>query len=230
MDSNELKQFYNYLKKKEVFRSQAEFAESVGKSRQYVAEAMNGTVKLTPQIINSVKNKYSEEYAEFIAAKGSADGRSQVPKKKIPLFDDVGSIGGINSTIAVDHGVVYPSELIDPGELFPGASAAIRHYSDSMVEYPSGCILFIQIIEPPYSFIWGEDYVVEYNGYRITKRLQRGKDEKHVRAYSTNTDTYPDGTPVHQPIDIAVAEIRHLYLVIGHIRKKYGSGLLRAAQ
>src|SRR5690606_10387416 len=106
-------------------------------------------------------------------ALGATETPKVGPEKRIPLFDDVGSIGGINSTIAVDHGVVYPSELIDPGELFPGASAAIRHYSDSMVEYPSGCILFIQIIEPPYSFIWGEDYVVEYNGYRITKRLQR---------------------------------------------------------
>lgn len=49
----------------------------------------------------------------------------------IPFYDDVASIGGNN-------------EYVDTGDWFKDATAAIRHYGESMVEYPNGCILALK--------------------------------------------------------------------------------------
>jgi len=145
---------------------------------------------------------------------------------KIPLYDDVGSIGG-TSMVAENTAVYNPTDFIDAGDLFPGATAAIRHYGDSMREYPSGCVLLLQEIPPPYFFVWGEDYVIEY-GYRnrITKKVQKGDSKEFIVAYSTNEDTYKDGRLIHEPVEVPVGEIRKILLVLGHIIKRHSSGIV----
>jgi len=72
--------------------------------------------------------------------------------------------------------------------------------------------------------IWGKNYVVETDEYRITKRLQRGLSEGYIRAYSTNEETYQDGTLIHQPMDIPLSDIRRLDLVLGCVVKEHSSG------
>lgn len=72
----------------------------------------------------------------------------------------------------------------------------------------------------------GKNYVIETDEYRITKRLQRSKDPKCITAYSTNEETYQDGTLIHQPIDIPKSAIRRLALVLGYVVKEHSSAQL----
>jgi hypothetical protein len=144
-------------------------------------------------------------------------------RKLIPVYD-ASTIGGINERIANIDSVSQPEEWIDAGEWFSEATAAIHHYGDSMIEYPSGCILALKHINDLQKIIWGKNYVVETDEYRITKRLQKGLSEEYVRAYSTNEETYQDGTLIHQPMDILLNSIIRLELVLGYVVKEQSSG------
>lgn len=139
------------------------------------------------------------------------DGKRNI----IRLHSDVITMGG--SSIAA-NGTSAAVEYIDAGDWFVGATDAIRHYGDSMVEYPSGCILALkQIFDFVNGFIWGQNYVVEYGDdyNRVTKRVQ--KEGKKIIAYSTNEETYKNGTPIHQPIDLV--KIHRAWRVLGYVVK-----------
>ena len=147
-------------------------------------------------------------------------------KNLIPLYSDVSSIGGNNELSANMDGASQPVEYIDTGDWFRGATAALRHYGDSMMEYPPGCILALKEVKERHLIVWGEDYVIETNEYRITKRLQRSENKNHIKACSSNIETYPDGTLVHEPIDIALSDINKIFLVLGHVIKKNGGTMV----
>ena len=117
------------------------------------------------------------------------------------------------------------AEYIDTGDWFKEATAAIRHYGDSMVEYPSGSILALKRVYDLNLLIWGRNYCIETTEFRITKRLQDG-GEDYILAYSSNTETYPDGTLIHSPIKIPKVSIRHIDLVLGCVAKEYSNGLI----
>ena len=142
-------------------------------------------------------------------------------KKMIPLYDSVATIGGRNEAVANvdDNGV---AEWVDAGDWFPDATAAIHHYGDSMVEYPSGCILVLRRVYDPRLLINGENYVIETDEFRITKQIQ-DDGEDYIMAYSSNRETYPDGRLIHSPIKIPKEAIRHLDLVVGCVIKKFGT-------
>ncbi|SFG55032.1 hypothetical protein [Prevotella sp. KH2C16] len=145
-------------------------------------------------------------------------------RNKIPFYDDVSTIGGTNSMIAnLDSNSV--AEYIDTGDWFREATSAIRHYGDSMVEYPSGSILALKRVYDTNLLIWGRNYCIETTEFRITKRLQDG-GENYILAYSSNTETYPDGTLIHSPIKIPKSSIRHVDLVIGCVTKEYSNNLI----
>lgn len=145
-------------------------------------------------------------------------------KKKIPFYDDVCTIGGTNELLAnLDSSPV--SDYIDTGDWFHEATSAIRHYGDSMVEYPSGSILALRRVHDVSLLVWGRNYCVETTEFRITKRLQDGGDD-YIMAYSSNKETYPDGTLVHSPIRIPKKSIRHIDLVLGCVTKEYSNNLL----
>lgn len=147
----------------------------------------------------------------------------QKDKKLIPFYDDVATIGGCNSISASVDGCMPASEWIDAGDWFHEAGAAIRHYGDSMVEYPSGCILALKKVEDLRLILWGRNYCIETTEFRITKRLQSGEGDTIV-AYSSNTDTYPDGRQIHEPKVIPMDSIRSVWLVLGCVIKEYSSG------
>lgn len=151
-------------------------------------------------------------------------GISDKVPNSIPMYEDVSSIGGTNSVSASLDGVMPSSRYIDAGDWFKGATAAIRHYGDSMREYPSGCIIVIKEVRDISQVVWGRNYCIETEEFRITKKLQRGSDSSVVTAYSTNTDTYPDGHLIHEPVTIPVKKIRRLFLVMGCVIKEQSSG------
>lgn len=143
-------------------------------------------------------------------------------RKKIPVYDSQ-SIGGYNDSVAnldTDNKI---TEEIDAGDWFPEATAAIHHYGDSMVEYPSGSILALKRVNDRRLIINGRNYVIETTEFRITKQLQYDGGD-FIMAYSSNTETYPDGRQIHSPIRIPVETVRHIDLVLGCVTKEYSNG------
>ena len=109
---------------------------------------------------------------------------------------------------------------------FKEATAAVRHYGDSMVEYPSGCILALKEVNDRLLIIPGRDYVIETSEYRVTKRIKRSKNNGCIVLYSTNEDKYNDGSLVHEPFEVEINEIKRLFLVLGYVVKNFGSGIV----
>lgn len=145
----------------------------------------------------------------------------------IPFYDNVVTVGGLVSRTAdVDTAHFEPSEYIDTGDWFRDATAAIRHYEDSMDEYPPGCILALKEVKDWELVVPGRDYLIETSEYRVTKRLQRGKTAEYITAYSTSKETYPDGRMIHEPFDIPWNSIRRISLVLGYVVKKNGGTIV----
>ena len=152
-----------------------------------------------------------------ISAEWLLSGKGEMVKSRVPFYRDIASIGGYNDTVAdVSSSSGKGVDAIDVGRMFPGATAAIHHYGDSMAEYPNGCVLILKRVNDPRLIVNGKNYVIETSEYRITKRLQ-DSGEDYLTAYSTNRETYPDGSLIHAPIRIPKSEVRHLDLVLGSI-------------
>ena len=206
---------------KEYCRSQgikvSDFERRIGASNGYV---------------NSISKWVGEKYEAAIlenfpnlnliwAEKGIGEMLVGAEKNKIPVYGDVVSIGGYNGMVANVEDTHRVSEWVDAGDWFPDATAAIHHYGESMVEYPSGCILVLKRVNDPRLLINGGHYVIETDEFRITKQLQ--DDGDFITAYSTNKETYPDGRLIYSPIRIPKEAIRHLDLVVGCVIKKFGN-------
>lgn len=153
--------------------------------------------------------------------------RKELPnKKRIPFYDDVITIGGVNELSAdTDNEHSHVAEWIDAGDWLPEATAAIRHYGDSMVEYPSGSISALKRVNDRRLIINGRNYVIETSEFRITKQLQDDGGD-YIIAYSSNKDTYPDGHQIHSPIRIPKDTIRHIDLVLCCVQKEYSNGAI----
>ena len=151
---------------------------------------------------------------------------SESDKKLIPFFDDITTVGGHNETVSImEISQNHVSEWIDAGDWFPEATAAIRHYGDSMVEYPSGSILALKRVHDKRLIINGRNYVIETTEFRVTKQLQDDGGD-YIMAYSSNRETYPDGRQIHSPIRIPKDTIRSIDLVLGCVLKEYSNGAL----
>ena len=194
-----------------------------------MSQIVNGTRQLPPDKrelllknpdwdCSCILEKERAEYLRFIMEKEYQDAKSK--REKIPLYDDA-TIGGINEQVAIVDDSSRPTEWIDAGDWFPTATSAIHHYGDSMVEYPSGCILALKRVNDPRLLINGENYVIETDEFRITKQIQ--DDGDCIMAYSSNRETYPDGRQIHSPIRIPKDAIRHLDLVLGCVIKKFST-------
>jgi len=241
--SNKLKdRLLHFIRHAELTKS--EFEQNCGFSNGFVDKAGNNTRRgnldkisiAYPELnINwlltgegsMLKSGTDSSSVKFYDSENAPSG-----KRLIPLYDDVSTIGG---NLPTGYTAQMPpdsqaSEWIDPGDWFKSATHAIRHYEDSMVEYPSGCILAMKEVKERQLIIWGREYVIETNEYRITKRVQRGKTEDYIKAYSSNTDVYPDGQLVHEPQDIAWKDIRRIFLVLGYVVKKGDGTIVYSSQ
>ena len=170
-------------------------------------------------LINGIGEMLKSEQVQFYSPENAPQN-----KRLIPLFDDVQTIGG-SDTVALTEANRAPAEWIDPGDWFKAATHAIRHYGESMAEYPKGCILAIKEVKDRRLIIPGKDYVIETAEYRVTKKIQFGNDSKYIVAHSTNSERYDDGSLVHQPFNIYWDLIDNIYEVLGYVVKK-GSGTI----
>lgn len=204
------------------------FETVIGASKGVFSRAIKRNTDISSKWVTKIVEKYPQYNSEWLlTGRGNMlKSDTSYNKKLIPLYDEVVTIGGTQNQ-ASTHAVLKGSnhEMIDAGDWFPNATAAIRHYEDSMVEYPSGSILVLREIEDRELIFWGKNYVVETEDGRLTKRLQRG-EKGYVVGYSSNTERYEDGRLIHEPIELPMRSVRRLFLVLGCISKQFSSGVL----
>ncbi len=211
--------------------SQKALADKLGVVQSVISQMESGKDPIPDTIVSKLADLYQvENITDYFIDENNKPFTQQNGRNLIPFYDDVSSIGGANGVIAETSGVSEPAEYVDAGDWFKDATAAIRHYGESMVEYPPGSILALKEVYERQLVVWGRDYVIETNEYRITKRLQRGSNEDSVRAYSTNAEIYPDGRLIHEPIDIQWKHIKHIFLVLGYVVKKNGGTIVTSSQ
>lgn len=231
-----LRSFYE-LKKKGAVKSQLDFAKQLGVDQSNMSAVFNEKRGASDTMLHKLCSVFQVNKDWLFDGEGEmlkdnsgvqlyTPENATAGKRLIPLYDDTSTIGGNNGVVASIDTSSTPSEWIDPGDWFKSATAAIRHYEDSMVEYPSGCILALKEVEEKQLIIWGKDYVIETSEYRVTKRVQRGKDEGYIRAYSSNTEAYPDGQLIHEPFDISWSDIKRIFLVLGYVVKRGGGTIV----
>lgn len=201
--------------------TQEDIATRIDSSQSYVSALLSGKKAFGKKQAQRFSEIWGLSPSWLLTGQGPMLLDSKSEKRKIPLYDDIDTIGGYNDTVAnvEDNGV---SKWIDAGDWFPGATAAIHHYGDSMLEYPSGCILVLKRVINPNLLINGENYVIETDEFRITKQILDEGDE-FITAYSTNHETHPDGRLIHAPIRIPKEAIRHLDLVVGCVIQKFSN-------
>jgi len=224
-----------YLDSKGISVSSAE--KESGISNGTLAKSFNSGTTIKTDTLEKFLNKYtdinpvwlfpmlkSNEYKQHEADITLNEDRENY-SNLIPLYNDVSTIGG-DKQVANLNPVSSPTEYIDAGDWFPGATAAIRHYDESMLEYPNGCILALKKVNDKTQIVWGKNYCVETDEFRVSKKLQHRDGDKHVWGYSTNLNTHPDGSLIHQPIPIDPDRINKLWLILGCVRKEYSSGVV----
>ena len=205
--------------------TQDTLGEYLGMKKSFISKIENGKEKLP-------KDKFQKLIGNdrgWDTSMLSYDYTKTTVKNRIPLYNDAVTIGGNNDMVADTNDQGRMVEWIDAGDWFPGATAALYHYGDSMIEYPSGCILAVKRVNDPTLLISGRRYVIETTEYRITKRIVDNGDD-YIMAYSSNMETYPDGQLIHPPIKIRKSAIRHLDLVLGCVVKEFSNGQIRITQ
>lgn len=193
-------------------------AMSVGVSPQTIYDIQKGKHGISKDLAEKISAKYLNVSRLWLL---TGEGEMLSKGNRIPLYDDDVTIGGVNGSMANVNDAARPTEWIDAGDWFPNATSAIHHYGDSMTEYPSGCILALKRVNNWSLLINGENYVIETDEFRITKQIQ--DDGDCIVAYSSNTETYPDGRLIHAPIGIPKESIRHLDLVLGCVIRKFSA-------
>lgn len=235
-----LNQFINYLD-----TSVSQFEQSTGLGNGFVS---NTNARMRNSSKNLISSRYPELNMEWlIKGKGemlnsnrhtinsSGDNSANAihgnaivinsthRNDRIPFYGDFTPSYNNNTTTAnLDYS--KPS-YVDAGDWFDGATSAIRHYDDSMTEYPNGSILVLKKVQDINLLIWGKNYSIETTEYRITRRLQDGGDD-FILAYSTNEETYTDGTPVYPPVKIPKSSIVSIDLILGRIIKEHSNNLI----
>ncbi|HBK33342.1 MAG TPA: hypothetical protein DEF88_14530 [Porphyromonadaceae bacterium] len=211
-----------------------EIAAKLGVKPQYLNSIKNTDRGASEKLALKLCNAFGINHNDLLRrlqTKGKQD--ATLPQKKsspievpsrgrIPLSDASYISRTAKKDLNIDTFQGQAREWIDTGDLFPGATSAIRHYGDSMPEYPSGCILILKRIVDSRLIIWGRNYYVETTEIGITKRLQDG-GENYIIGYSSNLETYPDGRLIHEPVKIPKDSIHHIHLIIGYVTKEFSN-------
>lgn len=236
-------QAYNHPLSSDHVSDKKDFASKIGISASMVTEISKGRSSVGVTTIQNIVSCFHISSYWLLTGKGTmlfepkpagqavnpdikfyAPEHRQPDRKLIPFYEDIATVGGINSISADVESTPGVSEWIDAGDWFRDATAAIRHYGDSMAEYPSGCILALKKVEDIRLLLWGKNYCIETTDYRITKQLQSGEDKSTLLAYSTSRETYPDGRLIHATVPIPMETIRSIFLVLGCVVKEYSLG------
>lgn len=147
----------------------------------------------------------------------------------IPLYDNT-AIGGRQYGAEMTP-TSAPAEMIDTGDWFTDATAAMRVQGDSMSpEYKSGSIIALKQVTDNRVIMYGEDYVVETDEIRVVKRIQRSDNPDSLLACSVNPEQWESGPLkgrlIHEPFEIPKDAIRRMYLVLGEVRRNHSCSII----
>lgn len=151
----------------------------------------------------------------------------QTPERHLIPFYDIQAIAGRYSGADMTP-VIASTEMIDAGDWFHDATAAMRIYGDSMnPDYKSGTIVALKEVHDKRIILYGDDYVIETDEIRVLKRLQRADERGCWLACSTNQEIWEQGPQkgrlVHEPFEVPIDMVRRLYLVVGEVNRKHGN-------
>ncbi len=225
-----------YLKEKGI--PYTEIAASIGVKPQYINLIKNNKRGASEKLTLKLCEAFNINHNDLLERIRTYE--TQIPEiheinepfekilsqRRIPLHDktrDTGSNGEKIANTNEPHN--RGNAWIDTGELFPEATSAIRHYGDSMSEYPSGSILILKRVTDLGLIIWGRNYYVETREIAFTKKLQDGGEE-YIIGYSSNLRTYPDGRLIHEPVKISKKDIVHVHLILGCVTKEFGDSVI----
>lgn len=148
-------------------------------------------------------------------------------KARMIPFYDAETTGGYEGQVSSSNEQVRLKGYINAGGWFDGReTAAIRHYGESMVEYPNGCILAVKEVRNINLLVPGRNYVIETDEYRVTKRIQKGSKPGMIALYSSNKEKYDDGRLIYEPFEIHLNDIRRVFSILGYIVNQYGEAQL----
>lgn len=149
-------------------------------------------------------------------------------KKLIPLYDGVVT-AGMQETAILDP-THEPVEMIDAGDWFRDATAAMRVHGDSMYpEYKSGSIAALREVNNKRLVVYGQDYLIETTEYRVIKRLQKSDQQQNWLACSVNEEKYESsGRLIHEPFDVHIDDVIKLYQVLGNVKRNQSSTVIHA--
>lgn len=152
----------------------------------------------------------------------------QKEKKLIPLYDGVVT-AGMQET-AILEPTHEPVEMIDAGDWFRDATAAMRVHGDSMYpEYKSGSIAALREVNNKRLVVYGQDYLIETTEYRVIKRLQKSDQPQNWLACSVNEEKYESsGRLIHEPFDVHIDDVTRLYQVLGNVKRNQSSTVIHA--
>ncbi len=161
--------------------------------------------------------------------KGASEEEPKKERHLIPFYD-VTAIGGRQYDADMAPAAAAP-EMIDTGDWFNDATAAMRVQGDSMSpEYKSGSIVALKQIVDKRVIMYGEDYVVETDEFRVIKRIQRSDNPQCLLACSTNSEQWESGPLkgrlIHEPFEIPKDAIRRMFLVLGEVRRNHSCNIV----
>ncbi|MBW4362664.1 S24 family peptidase [Flavobacterium taihuense] len=151
-------------------------------------------------------------------------------KKLIPLYDGVAT-AGTQETAMLDQ-THEPVEMIDAGDWFRDATAAMRVHGDSMYpEYKSGSIAALREVQNKRLVVYGQDYLIETTEYRVIKRLQKSDLPQNWLACSVNEEKYESSSRlIHEPFDVHIDDVKRLYQVLGNVKRNQSSTVIHAGK
>lgn len=217
---------YEFKKIRKMLKvTQEQLAATLNIDQGYISAIENGKKPVTETVIENLELKYpwvdighiksylheaeknnnqhlfSEERIPYISGK----------EKGIPMYNIPGSASDIEMYADLNEDTVI-------GYMnFPGiedCDFALPVWGQSMSPYlESGCWASCKRITDPTKIIYGEVYYIEWEGYRMFKRLLIGDKEEEVILHSDNTNEMIGNRPKYGQKVIRKDEIRKLYLV-----------------
>jgi phage repressor protein C with HTH and peptisase S24 domain len=207
------------------FRSSSLKSEAGG---DVIAKILSLNNDLSPDWLLIGNGSMIKSDSSFIKEPSETNYREE--KKLIPLYDGVAT-AGTQETAMLDptHESV---EMIDAGDWFRDATAAMRVHGDSMYpEYKSGSIAALREVQNKRLVVYGQDYLIETTEYRVIKRLQKSDLPQNWLACSVNEEKYESsGRLIHEPFDVHIDDVKRLYQVLGNVKRNQSSTVIHAGK
>lgn len=234
---------YEWLKKEKLVHTPKGFANEIEVSTSLITEICKKRTNAGITPIQNLINRFPQINSGWLlTGQGSmlkkdsssvsepGEHHHREDKKLIPLYDGVVT-AGMQETAILDP-THEPVEMIDAGDWFRDATAAMRVHGDSMYpEYKSGSIAALREVQNKRLVVYGQDYLIETTEYRVIKRLQKSDLAQNWLACSVNEETYvSNGRLIHEPFDIHIDDVSRLYQVLGNVKRNQSSTVIHAGK